>query len=259
MTVNGMTRPAVSALALVFTTGACADWDNPTALADLQPATQFEVEVARVETFEEVEIHVEVTESGGTLSLTEAELEIEPAAGGAPQTVAMEPEGNGYAAHVHFFQSGEHHLHLHAVPQQHHLMREMGEDDVEVHRQHQIIGPYWVELGLTGPVDEGQEAHIHFLPFDLLSDGTPGDPATGLAMEVEAHHPDGDETPLTVAEEQPAEYEVQFTFGGAGLYEFHVGIEVGAATEEGEFHVPVLTPEAEAPDTGGEGGHTHGS
>ena len=252
----------LAAFALTALVG-CADGDNPTALADLQTETEFEFTTLRVETFEELEIHLHVEEGGASLGLHEAELEIEHAMTGATRVVPVEAEGHGYAAHVMFFEPGEHHLHLEARPEGHNLMHELGELELEVHRHHRLIGPYWVEIEVSpAPVLEGETAHIHLLAFDLLEDGSRGTPAGALEIGLEIHNLSGEGTLLTVLEEGVGVYETEYGFGGAGVYELHVEIDLGAEHADGEFHVPVLSPLEEEPDDheddGGDGHeHTH--
>ena len=245
-------------LALAVAALGCADWDNPTALSELQTETEFELSASRVETFEEVEIHVHVNEGGGPLGMRRAELEIEHE-GSPVRIVELTPEGDGYAAHVTFFEPGEHHLHLHGMPEGHHLMAEMGDREIDVHRRHQVIGPYWVELELDpAPVLEGQTAHIHALVYELLGDGTAGNPVGGLEVEMEIHSPDAVESLLSVVEEGAGEYEAEFTFAGAGVYELHVEILVGAEHVGGEFHIPVLTSLDDTGEDHNDGGDGHG-
>ena len=238
----------------------CADWDNPTALADLELETEFEIAAGPVETFEEIEIHVHVAEGGAPLLMTEAELEIEVEATGELRVVAMHAEGNGYAAHVTFFEPGEHHLHFRGRAQRHNLMHEMGDHEIEVFRQHRVIGPYWVEMEVSPTlVLPGENAHIHFRVFDLLPNGTPGVEAGGLDLELEVHDPDGVETPVPVVEEEVGEYEAEYAFGEAGMYELHLEIEVGTEHEDGEFHIPVLSEEDPGDEgDGDDGGDGHG-
>lgn len=238
----------------------CADWDNPTALADLELETEFEIAAGPVETFEEIEIHVHVAEGGAPLLMTEAELEIEVEATGELRVVAMHAAGNGYAAHVTFFEPGEHHLRFRGRAQRHNLMHEMGDHEIEVFRQHRVIGPYWVEMEVSPAlVLPGGSAHIHFRVFDLLPDGTPGAEAGGLDLELEVHDPDGVETPVVMEEEDVGEYEAEYVFGEAGMYELHLEIEVGTEHEDGEFHVPVLSEEEPGDEgDGGDGGDGHG-
>ncbi|NIM50545.1 MAG: hypothetical protein GTO22_15055 [Gemmatimonadales bacterium] len=248
-----------AALPLAIGLSACADWDNPTALSELAPEVEFEIEAAEIETFEEVEIHVHVSESGAPMQMHRSQLEIQHADGGEPRLVEMEPEGDGYAAHVLFFEQGEYHLHFHGQPKGHAIMAELGEHEIDVHRQHRVIGPYLAELEVSpAPVEENSTAHVMVFVFDLQPDGSAGAPAGGLDVEMAIHAPDGDDTALSVVEEDTGEYEGEYSFGNAGMYELHVEILVGTVHEEGEFHIPVLSPEGEG-DTGGEGGgHGHG-
>lgn len=258
--MSKIVRWLTTGLAVSLVTGACAGWDNPTALTDLQPVAEFEIEAARVETFEEVEIHVHITESGHPLQIGQAQMEIEHEASGAVRSVAMQPEGEGYAAHVTFFEAGEHHLHFMGVPHRHSLIWELGEHEIEAHNAHRIIGPYWVELELSpAPVLEHTAGHIHVHVFERLPDGTPGAEVAGLDVELEVHDLNGAQTTLVVTEEAPGEYEGEYSFGAAGVYELHVGIDVNGTIEEGEFHIPVLSPDTGEEPGGGEGGgHGHG-
>lgn len=260
-----MKRLAVEAVAGVLVSGmaawSCADWDNPTALSDLDLSSEFEVHATRVETFEAVEIHVEVMRDGSPMEMRSAELEVEHEASGAVQTFPMAAEENGFAASVTFFQPGDHHLHFHGMPEHHSLMAELGEHEVAVNRRHQVIGPYWVEIEVSpAPVLAGAEGHVHVLVYELLGDGTPGAEVRGLSasMELEIHDPSGAEELLAVAEEAPGEYESAYAFAGAGLYELHVEIEVNGVHEGAEFHIPVLseTGDDDADDHGGDG-HDH--
>ncbi len=174
----------------------------------------------------------------------------------------MEREGDGYAAHVMFFQPGEHHIHFFGVPHRHRLRWEIGEHEVEVRRHHQVIGPYWVELELDpAPILAGADAHIHLFVFDLLLDGTVGNPVGDLDVAGELHAPDGVETVGSVNEETEGEYATAFTFVDSGVFELHVEIEVRGMHEDGEFHIPVLSPDGdvgEEHDEGDTGGHGHG-
>ena len=74
-----MTIDRLSLTALILGVGgvACAGLDNPTALADLELDVDFDIEAVRVETFEEVEIHVVVREGGAHLQMLESRMEIE--------------------------------------------------------------------------------------------------------------------------------------------------------------------------------------
>lgn len=249
--------PPISLLA-VLTTLTCADWDNPTALADLNPAVEFELSAGEIETFQEIEVHVHVHEGGSPMMLQDARLEIQHADGGAIRTVGMEPAGDGYEAHVMFFEPGDHQIHLMGMPHRHTIMWEVGEHEVHVHRLHATAGPYWIELASApAPVLEHTSAHFHLLVFELLPDGTRGMHVTGLTLALEVHAPSGVEVALAATEEEAGEYEVQYLFGSAGVYELHVGI---AGEPAAEFHFPVLAPDAgdENGDMGGDGdGHGH--
>ncbi len=240
----------------------CAGWDNPTALEDLQTDVEIEIAAGELETFEEIEIRVSALEHGAPLEMQDAQLEMEHESSGAIQLIEMEREGDAYAAHVMFFQPGEHHIHFFGVPYRHHLRWEIGEHALEVRRHHQVIGPYWVELEVDpAPILEGADAHIHLFVFELLPDGTVGNAAGGLDMEVELHAPDGVETVGNIVEEAVGEYEVEFTFADPGVFEIHVAIDVGGMPEEGEFHIPVSSPDedtGEEHDEGDTGGHGHG-
>lgn len=257
-----MKRLGVKAVGGVLVWGlaawSCADWDNPTALSEMDLSTAFDVHATRVETFEAVEIHVEVMSGGSPLGMQTAELEVEHAASGAVQTFPMEPGEHGYAASVTFFQPGEHHLHFHGMPEHHSLIAELGEHEVGVHRRHEVIGPYWVELELSpAPVIEGGEGHIHVLVYELMQDETPGTLVTGLTMGLEIHDPSGAGVPLVVTEEAPGEYESAYSFTAAGVYELHVEIEVDGVHEGGEFHIPVLSETGDEVDDHGGDGHDH--
>lgn len=235
-------------------TAACAGWDNPTALADLEPDVEFDVEADHVETFEEVEFHVHVREGGSPLHLTHGELEIRHATSGMTRLIDLEPEGDAYAAHVTFFEPGEHHVHLIGMPEHHGLSIEMGETEVDVERRHATIGTYRVEVSVSPVPEPAVEAHVHLHVFDAS-----GAPATGLTLHLEMHAPDGSETELAVAEEDPGEYEAAFTFGALGPYELHVEIETAAGPVDGEFHIPLFVDthdDGDGQDQGGDG-HAH--
>ena len=252
-----LTKYTAVAGTVVFA-AACADWDNPTALDDLVPDVEFAIEADRVETYEEVEIHVHVSDGGSPLEMIRAELEIQHHDGGAIRTAELEPEGDGYAAHVMFFEPGEHHVHFNGVPAGHKLMHEMGEVEVEALRHHTMVGPYWVEIEMSpGQVLPGEEAHIHLHAYTVGSDGVPDQPAGGLEMEVEIHDLAGVEAALEVAEEQAGEYEVEYLFGDAGEYELHVEIEIDGVHEDGEFHLPVFAPGEDDDQQESGGGHGH--
>ncbi len=251
-------RVGAAALAALAVT-ACEGADNPAALNSLNPQVVFEIHATELETLEEIEIHVQVMEGGSRMVLRQAVLEMTSAVSGATQEVVMSPDGTEYVAHVTFYEPGEHHLHLMGVPEFHHLQMEMGETEVDVARHHQVIGPYWVELETSpAPIGEGQAAHLHVYTFQLLPDGSRGAAVGGLALGVAVHDLGGVESDLAVIEESPGEFEAEYQFGGAGVYELHVSIDVAGVDEEGEFHVPVIGPGL---DDGGHdddgGGHGH--
>lgn len=255
--MRAVTYGPVAAAAVALAGWSCAGWDNPAALADLNPQVEIAIEAARVETLEEIEIHVHIMVDGAPLALHHGDLAIAPAAGGPARVVPLAAEGDGYAAHVVFYQEGEHHIHLMAMPMRHQMAMEMGEHEAHVHRQHRLVGPYWVELEVSpAPVYEDSSAHIHLFAFELLPDGTRGAAVGGLDLEAEVHQPDGMETALAVVEEAIGEYEAAFTFGAAGLYELHAEIMIDGQHVAGEFHIPVHTPAGES-GTGDGGGHTH--
>ncbi|MFQ5890323.1 MAG: hypothetical protein ACE5JR_09765 [Gemmatimonadota bacterium] len=285
--MSSYTKRSALVVAASLLAWGCASSDNPTALADLEPVVEFEIEAAEVETMEGVEVHAAVHEGGAPLRMTSAQLEIEPASGSPVRVVEMEPEGDGYGAHVRFFEPGEHHLRLLGQPERHNLMREMGEHEVHVFRQHRAIGPYWIEIGVRpARIIEGEEAVVRLYAFELVPDGTIGPPVNGLQMETSLHHPGGHETPLDFTEQEPGLYEAECLFAEAGVYELHVGIEGEEAEhseeEEGEeyaegehweeehvddghdheaeFHIVVLTESGD--DVGGpedgHGGDDHG-
>lgn len=239
----------------------CSGSGNPAALADLEPSAEFQVRTDRVETFEEVEVHVTVTEDGVPMAMRTVRMEIEPAAGGLPRVVEMEPEEGGYSAHVMFFEPGEHHLRLRGTPELHRLSMELGEMEVTVHRRHVLVGPYWVELELSpAPVLQNTTGHVHLMVFDV-ADGSAGSPVEGLDVGMELHAAGGEES-LEVTDEGDGEYEAEAFYGAAGVYELHVEIAVDGSVAAEEFHIPVLSLDDEGGDDTGSGdgegdGHGH--
>lgn len=248
-------------LTCVLTIGAlvgCADSDNPVALADLDPVVEIEIEAARIETFEEVEVHVHILEGGMPMMMSEVEFEFSPASGGETIMVTPEAAGEGYAAHVTFFEPGEYHLHVMGTPEGHRLSRELGEMEIEVHRRHMLVGTHWVELDISpAPIRPDTEGHVHLLVYDLAN-GAAGNPVSGLDVELEIHDPAGSEAHVPITEHEAGEYEAEYHFVSPGLYELHLAITADGQTVEGEFHLPVINPEPEAgpaPDEGGGHGH----
>lgn len=247
---HGMTATALVALAFAACDG------NPTAIADLNLAVEIEIEAARAETFVETPVHIRLIAAGTTQQLRQGQLEVRHAGGGDPVVYALTPHDGGYETNAFFFAEGDHHLHVVGVLEGHALMAELGEDEAHVHAQRQLIGPYWVELDLVGPIFEDEARHVHVRVYDVLPDDTRGAAVGGLAMHMAMHRPDGTESELTVTEDEPGVYAAEFDFGHAGHYELHVEIEVAGVHEEGEFHVPVHTPDMLSGDAGGdEGGH----
>jgi hypothetical protein len=258
----------------------CADLDNPTALAELDPVAEFEIEFAEVETMHSVEIVARVREGGGPMHLTQAQLEIEPPIG-PRQVVPLEEHEGGYEAHVRFYEPGEHHIHMFGRPVRHHFMRELGEHEVHVERQHQLHEDHRFEIEVSpAPIIEGAPARITVHAFEMEHDGTVGHAAEGLGMHATLHMPNGAEVPLDLTEHEHGEYEGEFFFPMAGSYGLHIEIEAADAHgdegeehgDEGEGHddeghddgvefdlyVPSLTG---APDETGDengGGHGHG-
>jgi len=252
--IHALATGAAFALAL----GACADRDNPTALADLSFDADFELSAAEVQTFEAVEVHAHPHEDGHAVIVMHAELEIHHEASGEAVTVPMEVEGDGYAARVMFSQPGAYHLHMLGIPHQHTLQWEIGETDIDVVPRHETIGSYWVELFASPtPVFEHTTVDLHFHVYDLLPDDTPGSPAGGLTIQLEIHAPDGSEEIPGLIETAVGEYEATHTFGEAGEYELHVEIETGTGAVSGEFHFPVTSPEQQDSGQQEGGGHAH--
>lgn len=251
---------AGGAILVAVAAAGCADRDNPIALGDLQVDALVEITAERVETFNEVEIHASVIQGGMPMAMETMQLEIETHDGDIV-VMGMEPDGDGYSAHVTFYEAGEHHLLIMGAPFGHQagLLTEMASREIEVYAQHRIVGPYWVEMGLSpAPISEGGEAHIHLRVYEYDGVG-PGQPVGGVQMHAELHHPDGDEAELVFVEEVVGEYEALALFPEAGLYEIHLEIEVDEVHHEGEFHVPVfgeIVVTDETDSTGG--GHEHG-
>lgn len=244
---------------LTLVAAACADRDNPTALADLQADVLLEIATERVETFTEVEFHATVTQAGAVLSMQDMQMTME-SEDGAVRVMGMEPEGDGYSVHVVFYEAGEHHLLIDGAPHGHHadLTTRVMSREIDVHNQHQIVGPYWVEMEVSpAPVPEGGEAEIH-LHVHEFDGAEPGEEVAGVEMHAELHHPDGDEVEISFEEHEPGEYEVSAHFPEAGMYEIHLEVEIDEVHHEGEFHIPVFS-ETVVTDptepTGGEHGH----
>jgi len=257
--VTRIDQVGVAALILGVSALGCAGLDNPTALEDLTLDVEFEIETIRLETYQEVEIHVHVSDGGQHVEMLRSALEIGHHESGAARTVEMHAEGDGYAAHVMFFEPGEYHLRFSGMPTKHRLMHEMGEFEVEAKRYHKVVGPYWVEVEMSpGQVLPGQEAHIHLQVFTIGVDGMPDQPASGLDIVIEIHDLSGEESVLVAAEEEAGEYELEYLFGDVGTYEMHVEIDVNGVAQSGEFHLPIgalVDDDEEDKETGGGHGH----
>ena len=249
---------AGGAILVAVASGACADRDNPTALGDLQVDVLLEITTERVETFNEVEIYASVTQGGMAMETMQLEIESHDS---DVAVMGMEPDGDGYSAHVIFYGAGEHHLLIKGAPFGHQagLMTAMANREIEVYAQHRIVGPYWVEMGLSpAPVPEGGEAHIRLWVHEFNGVG-PGQEVGGVEMHAEFHHPEGHEAELVFVEEVPGEYEAPALFPEAGLHDLHLEIEVDGVHHESEFHIPVFgeTVVTDPTDSTG-GGHGHG-
>ena len=252
----------------------CAGADNPTALADLEPVTEFEIEATEVETMQEVEITVRVREGGSPMHLLDALLEVRPPSGPA-RLVDLEGDEHSYSTHIRFYEAGEHRIHLLGQPERHHLMRELGEYEIEVERQHQILEDHRFELSVSpAPIVIGVPARITVQGWEIEPDGTLGHEAEGLVLRATLHMPDGVEVPIELTEVEHGNYQVALSLLTAGSYELSVqieGEEAGHATQiadpdghgdehgEGmEFEIFVPSPDgASEPLPEEEGGHGH--
>jgi hypothetical protein len=215
--------------------------DTPTGSSDSNPVTQFDVQGNLVETFQETEIRVAVTEGGAPLRMQQGQMDVEHA-GGHTRTVDMQMIGDSLTAGMMFFEPGEYRLRFRGMPMgQGMMMRDMGEYTLQVHRRHHVIGNYWVEFEVDpAPVLQNETATIRVFVFELLSDGTPGDAAAGLDVGMAIYDPADAEATLTVTETSAGVYEAEYSFGAAGMYELYV--QIGSAPSQiGEFHIPVLT------------------
>lgn len=228
---------------------ACADADNPTALADLEPITDFQIEASEVETMHAVEIVARVREGGSLMRLRNAQIEIRPPTG-PTRLVALEGDEHGYSAHVRFYEAGEHHLHLLGQPERHHLMIELGEHEIDVERQHQIHEDHRFELEVSpAPIVLGVPARITVRGWEIEHDGTLGHAAEGLELHATLHMPDGVEVPIQLTEVEHGEYQVSLSLFTAGSYELSVEIE----GEEGAHSASIAVPEEGHDDEHGDG------
>lgn len=246
---------------LVVPVLAIACSDNPVALGDLDTDVQFDLQAPRVETFQDIPVRITATESGVPMHMSNAQLEVRRGETGEVRIVRLEQHEGEYEAHIYFYEEGDYHLHMVGILDGHAIMAELGEHEVEVHQQRRFIGPYWVELRIaTGPVLEDSTGHVHVQVYDIMPDDSRGPAVGGLDVHMAVHSPDDVETELVVVEEEVGEYETEIAFGHAGHYELHVEIEVDGVHQEGEFDIPVQTPE----DLDGgnqdedDGGNAHG-
>ncbi|MFV1985980.1 MAG: hypothetical protein ACC682_01755 [Gemmatimonadota bacterium] len=246
----------------------CAGADNPTALADLEPVAEFEIDVAQVETMHEIEITARVREGGAPMSLIDAQFEVH-APTGPTRVVSLEGNERGYSAQVRFYEVGEHHISLLGQPERHQLMRELGEYEIEVERQQLIHQNYRFELSVSpAPIVLGVPARIMVHGWEIQPDGAPGPRAVGLELQATLHTPDGIEVPVDLTEVTQGEYQVEVSLLTPGSYE--LSVELGGesapaaliADPDGhgsgmEFEIFVPSPanggEPSAEDKGGNG------
>ena len=215
--------------------------DDPASTSVSDPNTQFEIEATRVETFEEVAVHVQVHQDGSAVHMQHGELEIEHRGDGHGYSWDMESDGDGFTAHMMFFEPGTHQLHFWGTRQGGDHDEDFGHHEVQVHRQHRIIGPYWVELKLDPVppiVNQAETIRVHV--FERLQDGTPGDPVDGLSVRMQVRGPDMMMDMLVVTEEQAGVYMSEHTCDTAGMHYLQVQIGESSTVEQGEFHFPVL-------------------
>lgn len=240
----------------------CVDGDNPAALAELEPVVEFDIEATVPETYREIEVTVEVTESGARMELSDAQMIVQN--GSAIQTYDLEEDEDGLGAHVMFYEDGPHELEIWGTPMRHRLSMEIGHMEIEVSRRHEIAGPYWVEFATDpAPIEHDHTAHLEVFVFDLLADGSRGGSVTSLTVTGELHHPDGHESLIDMIEGEAGEYEAEFEFAEVGAWELHAEIDDGSDEYSAEFHFPVIDPDEPGdqdpgdPGNGG-GGHGHG-
>lgn len=232
-----------SALTLTLAMGlllwSCSD-DDPTGTSEPAVETEFQISADRVETFTPVGVEVGVMQAGSPMMMQSGEMHVEHLGAGSTRTFAMDPMGDGFGGEMMFFEPGEHELHFQGMRHMGGMMEDFGHHRLTVHRQHRVVGPYWVELAVDpAPVLENGTARIGFLVLELANAG-PGDPVSGLTARVTIHDSNGQGPTLTLTEAAAGSYETDHTFGEAGLYELHLEIDVGATVETGDFHMPVL-------------------
>jgi hypothetical protein len=249
----------IAAVGVALAVAGCTD--NPTAIDDLNPEVEFDIEATRVETFTETPIRVQAMESGMPMTMQEAYLEVRHAEEEDARRFTLEKNADGYEARAYFYEEGDYHLRMMGLLDGHAIVAEFGEYEISVSKQRQLIGPYWIEIDIPGgPVLENSARDLHLLVFDLLADSSRGNPVSGLTISASIHAPDGDERAVPVEDEGSGEYAMTYEFDHGGLYELHVALEVGGVELEGEFRAPVheVDPSDNGiSDTGEGGGHGH--
>ncbi len=229
----------------------CASQDNPTALADLNPVAEFEVELAEVETMQAVEVLVSVREGGSPMRLRNARLEVQSPSG-PTQLIPLESDPHGYGAHVRFYEPGEHHLHLHGQPEKNHLSREMGEHDLHVERQHLEVSDHRFEIAVSpAPIIVGAPGRVILYAWELEHDGGIGHEAEGVELHATLHMPNDAEVRLEFAEVEHGQYEAAAVFPVAGSYGLQVEVEADDHGDEDDGH------DDEGDDHGDEGDDDH--
>lgn len=261
----------ISALVL-----SCADRDNPTALADLDPVTEFEI-AAHVHTMLPVAVVANVRESGALMQLRNARLEVSSPSG-YERTVPLLASDHGYEAQVRFYEPGEHRMHLYAQPEKNHLARELGEHEIHAVRQHLVVEDHRFEIAINpAPILAGALSRVTLYAWELEHDGSRGHEAEGVELHATLHMPSGLEANLSFEEVDHGQYEAMTLFPQAGSYGLEVGIEVDEHGDDGngdhghddeggdggdhgsefEIYVPSLTGEVVDEGGGDDGGHTH--
>lgn len=245
---------------------ACADGDNPTAVADLNLVAEVDLP-GHVHSMTSAAMHVRVHDGGTAVHMHRIDLEVVPPGGAAPRSVSLTAAEDGFTADVPFYASGEHHLRLRGQPSGHHLMRELGEHEVHVVRTHIVAGDHRFELETSpAPILEGGMALLHLFAFELEEDGSTGHEAEGLDLEGTLHFPGGAELPIAFAEHGHGEYLGQAAFPVAGAYGLQVGLVAGQDEHEEEheggghteFEIPVPSLSGDQPANEEEEGDGHG-
>jgi hypothetical protein len=223
-------------LAALLLLSACSD--DPSGVSS--PELQFELANDRVETFQPVELHVDAGSHGAGMMFQHGELDVEQADGDWMHTFSMTQGTHGFDGTLMFFRPGEHELRFRATGGGG-MVEDIGHHQVTVHRQHRVIGPYWVEFEvILAPVLVETTAQLRFHVFDWPGDDLPGEPVSGLDATLTIHDPAGAESNVSLVESESGLHTAEHEFGAAGLYELHLAIDVGGTLETGDFHLPVL-------------------